>query len=601
MRKQGLKKNGFGLLPFYLVALLLILTLIPACGDDDDDDNDTADDDDDDNDDNDDNDDDEVLKMEAGYFVIEPVDFTLRNGDLEDDFTSAETRIWYEFQPAFESPKNKPLVLLFNGGPGCATHFLFGFGTATWVVAPNAPDLFENPYSWRQFANLLYVDARGTGFSYGMVANPENESTRIAEFDTKNYNVYLDAGDFIRVLLRFLKAHPSIQENPVVIAGESYGGTRSIAILNLLLRYFEYGGADEAYQDVSLVDEIQEHFNAVFPDKAGLIIPPETIVSQFGRQILIEPLITGNNQFTLSGEAFEEAGSIIYQIADETDTTYVPCDPMDENCDPFNNALDFLTNTADRDYYVYPEEANWTFEQGYLAVDQLTTLVGLSKMTQTDPTNVAYLYSTERDLAYRLGEIDSKDGSSDIYSNSRWQRLPPFARFSLLQCLKNERKTKQATDGELPDTFGALNPWDTYHIDCSFDIEDGFYSETAEDYGIDPVNDGFGELFLYNLMYVKTFITHAALDLIIYAPVIPDSIALYDQYVEQVATIDSAVNGEERPGWIEVTYKDGAFGEIAGNETRMIRFPTYNESGHTVELNQPDELFEDVRDWLGEN
>lgn len=538
------------------------------------------------------------LKMEAGYFSIEPVHFTLRNGNAEADFTSAETRMWYVFQPAKESPQDKPLILLFNGGPGCATHFLLGFGTATWVVAPDTPDLFENPYTWRQFANLLYIDARGAGFSYGMMENPENESARIAEFDTKNYNVFLDASDFTRILLRFLADHPSIQRNPVVIAGESYGGTRSTAMLNLLLRYSEYSGTNEVYQDVSLVNEIKDHLDAVFPDEAGTVHPPETIASQFGRQFLIEPLITGNDQFVLSGKAFEQEGSIIYQIADETGTTYVPCDPLDEDCDPFDNALEFLAKVANRDYYVYPKPYNWTFEQGYLAVDQLTNLEGLSRMTQIDPTGVTYLYSDQRNRAYRVAYTYPIDVDFDTLSSPRWDRLPPFARYSLLQCMKGKGLCGTKTDGELPSTFGQLNPWDGYHIDCSFDILETFYNETAQEYGIDPLNKRFGDMFLYNLIYVDTFITDAAYDLIIYSPVIPDSIARYVQYVKKVEYIETPIDDEKRPGWMEVTYKDGAFGVIKGNETRMIRFPIFDESGHTVEVNQAQALFEDSRDWL---
>ena len=538
------------------------------------------------------------LKTEAGFFSIEPVHFTLRNDKTEAEFTSGETRIWYAFQPAMESPQDKPLVMLFNGGPGCATHFLFGFGTATWVVAADTPDLFKNPYTWRQFANLLYVDARGTGFSYGLMDNPENESERIAEFDTKNYNVFLDAGDFIRVLLRFLAGHPSIQRNPVMIAGESYGGTRSTVMLNLLLRYSEYGGTDEVYQDVALVNEIREHLDAVFPDEAGTVHPPESIAGQFGQQLLIEPLITGNNQFELSGKAFEQEGSIIYRIAEETGTTYVPCDPQNTKCDPCDNALEFVAKDANRDYYVYPKPYNWTFEQGYLSEDQLTNLEGLRRMTQIDPTDMTDLYASRRGRAYRVGEMELTGVDFTTLSGPRWEKLPIFARYSLIQCQQCYKPVGREVDGNLPETFGQLNPWDVYHIDCSFEILDVFYNETAQEFSIDPTNDGFGDMFLYNLLYVDTFITHAAEDLIIYPPVIPDSIARYDKYVQKVEYIDSPNDGEKRPGWIEVTYKDGAFGVTQGSEVRMIRFPIFDESGHTIEVNQPQALFEESWDWV---
>jgi hypothetical protein len=47
------------------------------------------------------------------------------------------------------------------------------------------------------------------------------------------------------VLLRFLKAHPQIQANQVVLVGESYSGTRVSTMLNLLLFYPGYASGDK--------------------------------------------------------------------------------------------------------------------------------------------------------------------------------------------------------------------------------------------------------------------------------------------------------------------------------------------------------------------
>lgn len=71
---------------------------------------------------------------------------------------------------------------------------------------------------------------------------------------------------FIRVLLRFLVAHPNLQRNRVVIVGESYGGIRSTVMLHILLHYQDYGNGRSIYQDPSLVQEIQNHYNHVFPN-----------------------------------------------------------------------------------------------------------------------------------------------------------------------------------------------------------------------------------------------------------------------------------------------------------------------------------------------
>lgn len=130
--------------------------------------------------------------------------------------------------------------------------------------------LVANPYSWTRFANILYVDARLTGFSY----------------DLAPLGAYTWSGDtalFVRTLLRFLAGHPDLRGNRVVLVGESYGGTRATRMLRLLFDY--RSGTDSA-----LVAEIQEHYDAVF-GAAGQPVAPDVIARQFGHQVLIQPLV----------------------------------------------------------------------------------------------------------------------------------------------------------------------------------------------------------------------------------------------------------------------------------------------------------------------
>jgi len=50
------------------------------------------------------------------------------------------------------------------------------------------------------------------------------------------FDVHADAADFVWTLLGFLDAHPSLGASPIVIVGESYGGTRAIAMVSLMLQ-----------------------------------------------------------------------------------------------------------------------------------------------------------------------------------------------------------------------------------------------------------------------------------------------------------------------------------------------------------------------------
>jgi hypothetical protein len=68
----------------------------------------------------------------------------------------------------------------------------------------------------------------------------------------------------------------------VVIVGESYGGTRAIAMLHILLNYTEYENSNEIYQDSALAEEIQNHYNTVFPTYNNQLVPPGVINGQLG-------------------------------------------------------------------------------------------------------------------------------------------------------------------------------------------------------------------------------------------------------------------------------------------------------------------------------
>ena len=116
--------------------------------------------------------------------------------------------------------------------------------TAPRTVAETSGSLatvVDNPDSWTALGNLLYIDARQTGFSYSQLEDPSSNLARAEAFSLRNFNPMLDGADVVRVILRFLAAHPQLRHNPVVLVGESYGGTRATVVLNLLLLPRWYG------------------------------------------------------------------------------------------------------------------------------------------------------------------------------------------------------------------------------------------------------------------------------------------------------------------------------------------------------------------------
>lgn len=122
----------------------------------------------------------------------------------------------------FESqskPESDPLVLWLQGGPGCSSllGLYFENGPFKLKTDSNNPDdlptIVENPYSWNNKANLLFIDQPfGSGFSY-----TDDSSLYITTMEEMANYLY-DA------LLDFFKLHPSLSGRPFFLSGESYAG-----------------------------------------------------------------------------------------------------------------------------------------------------------------------------------------------------------------------------------------------------------------------------------------------------------------------------------------------------------------------------------------
>ncbi|KAL5774546.1 hypothetical protein ACOSP7_012103 [Xanthoceras sorbifolium] len=123
--------------------------------------------------------------------------------------------LFYWFYEAMTSPREKPLVLWLNGGPGCSS---VGYG-ATQEIGPFLVDtdgrgLKFNPFSWNKEANMLFLESPiGVGFSYS------NTST-----DYNNLGDNFTANDAYTFLHKWFLKFPSYKTRTLYIAGESYAG-----------------------------------------------------------------------------------------------------------------------------------------------------------------------------------------------------------------------------------------------------------------------------------------------------------------------------------------------------------------------------------------
>ena len=199
------------------------------------------------------------------------------------------TRMFYAFRPSDDVSPDLPLLVVFNGGPeACTTCLLAGLGTGPYTIDPSLPvesPLTRNDASWTRFANLLYVDERQAGFSYGLGTPPTAPCA---------YDSWGDAADYLRVVLWFLDAHAEYTHRKVVFVGESYGGTRASLMLYLLL----HPGGPEA-QHAGVGQLIASHL-------ANAGVSDATV--QFVGAALLEPLLAGGTQVDLSQAMAMQAG-----------------------------------------------------------------------------------------------------------------------------------------------------------------------------------------------------------------------------------------------------------------------------------------------------
>lgn len=508
----------------------------------------------------------EDLDFESGFIALESVDYVLKNYDQN---TTGKAMMWYNFQPADENPEEKPLFVFYNGGPGSASAIVFLYNTAkrTGDQAFSEDGFAENASSWTQFGNLLYVDARQTGFSYGILDDPTDNSARSSYFSASNFNVFADAADFIRVILRFMEKHPSLKSNPVILAGESYGGTRSTAILNILLNVADYAEKNRQFYDETLFNEIAAHFQKIDPSVSGM--PSKDVVAkQFGRQILIQPLIAGQEQFDAEGELLEQSGSPLYIIEDETGRTFTPCG---DRCDKHSNAL-YYVQKAGRDYYSYRRPYNWLFDYTDVGAAKMLQMPMFSEFILNDPTKIDGLYAENRGGAFRYGSTNGY--SRNITADPAFENLPELDKI-IMKARIDQRSAKPFSTGNLESVFGELPPYDEYFVALSYEINLTFSSAPIDHY--DTIN---GEMFLENIRTVKTFITQAEEDIIIYSKGVPESLKSFE-----------GVSG--------VTLEDNSFTvNFSDGQSVEVTFPFYPESSHSVPVNQPAKLFSDVKKWL---
>lgn len=544
-----------------------------------------------------------LLKSEAGYLEVEPVSFSLQKQGAEPYvLTSSTARVFYSFFPAAQNPAGKPLFVFLNGGPGCATTTnLFSMNTAPYTLdreRTNGARYATNPYSWAGLGNLLYIDAPNTGFSYNVVPGASTFDVRLLEFNVQNFNPFIDSANVIRVLLQFLDAHPQVQASQVVLVGESYSGTRVSTMLNLLLFYPSYASGEKIYKDAALAAAIRRHFDGVYPGEAvNGVYAPATVARQFGRQILIQPEISGPYQATADGDLFEAPGSVIDAIAAATGTTYTRCDPLDTACNKEVNALVFAEEVAGRDRYIYRKAVGWTDEIEAYAMLGLLDAGVLSTVLEQDVRTITPMRPAARADGYRyLRDAFGVDSALGVL---------PARQAQALRLLKASRARVAAAraaapGGSLYEVLGMLPAYDDYLSGTNLLVYVAFMlnNATIRGYPVSPDSSPlYGQLFLENLALVKTFLTDAEFDLVIYSPGYPVALKMYPGIVKAV-DVKRGKELDGKTGSFRVVYQANSLNVVPTPEYVDIFYPYYATAGHAIAAEQPEKILADVTRWM---
>lgn len=79
---------------------------------------------------------------------------------------SEDKDLHYIFVESLSDPKTDPILLWFNGGPGCSSLLGFMQEHGPWVIEDMAKNVTKNPYPWNARASVLYLESpAGVGFS----------------------------------------------------------------------------------------------------------------------------------------------------------------------------------------------------------------------------------------------------------------------------------------------------------------------------------------------------------------------------------------------------------------------------------------------------
>ena len=129
--------------------------------------------------------------------------------------------------------KDRPITFALNGGPGASSVYLnlgaLGPKRVQFGAEGNSPSdpavARDNPGTWLDFTDMVFIDPVGTGFSRARI--PEDEAKK------RFYSTDADIGYLSRIIYDWLVKNDRLMSRKYLV-GESYGGFRGPRITHFL-------------------------------------------------------------------------------------------------------------------------------------------------------------------------------------------------------------------------------------------------------------------------------------------------------------------------------------------------------------------------------
>jgi carboxypeptidase C (cathepsin A) len=118
---------------------------------------------------------------------------------------------------------NDPVILWFNGGPGCSSLFGMSMEIGPYVMGDEDTKFRRNLHAWNKEAHVVYIEMpAGVGFS--TCDEVENSKSCYNGTDASPLNDDVVANETFMAVRNLFKKFPEWQKNDLYISGESYAG-----------------------------------------------------------------------------------------------------------------------------------------------------------------------------------------------------------------------------------------------------------------------------------------------------------------------------------------------------------------------------------------